>query len=159
MAEKICPVCKIDWNEEERSVEVGDGDKEIVEEELGHGRSRGEKFFSLLRSTTRLSRELFVWVDEQLNEQLLKNSDKTYWVPDHVKLLSWILSTSLKSSLVSRFLTEDPHLRLGARGAAEVKQHIFFKDINWGTLARQKAAFVPASESAIDTSYFRSRYS
>uniref|UniRef100_A0A1J3DXI5 non-specific serine/threonine protein kinase n=1 Tax=Noccaea caerulescens TaxID=107243 RepID=A0A1J3DXI5_NOCCA len=61
--------------------------------------------------------------------------------------------------IIDRFLTEDPHLRLGARGAAEVKQHIFFKDINWDTLARQKAAFVPASESAIDTSYFRSRYS
>ncbi|AEE76015.1 Protein kinase superfamily protein [Arabidopsis thaliana] len=61
--------------------------------------------------------------------------------------------------IIDRFLTEDPHQRLGARGAAEVKQHIFFKDINWDTLARQKAAFVPASESAIDTSYFRSRYS
>ncbi|CAN6925618.1 hypothetical protein HID58_043816 [Brassica napus] len=61
--------------------------------------------------------------------------------------------------IIDRFLTEDPHLRLGARGAAEVKQHSFFKDINWDTLARQKAAFVPASESAIDTSYFRSRYS
>ncbi|CAH2053437.1 unnamed protein product [Thlaspi arvense] len=61
--------------------------------------------------------------------------------------------------IIDRFLTEDPHLRLGARGAAEVKHHNFFKDINWDTLARQKAAFVPASESAIDTSYFRSRYS
>ncbi|CAH8388697.1 unnamed protein product [Eruca vesicaria subsp. sativa] len=61
--------------------------------------------------------------------------------------------------IIDRFLTEDPHLRLGARGAAEVKQHSFFKDINWDTLARQKAAFVPDSESAIDTSYFRSRYS
>ncbi|EOA29736.1 hypothetical protein CARUB_v10012823mg [Capsella rubella] len=61
--------------------------------------------------------------------------------------------------IIDRFLTEDPHQRLGARGASEVKQHIFFKDINWDTLARQKAAFVPASESAIDTSYFRSRYS
>ncbi|MBA0713583.1 hypothetical protein Golax_012609 [Gossypium laxum] len=70
-------------------------------------------------------------------------------------------------------LTEDPHQRLGARGASEVKQHVFFKDINWDTLARQKvstslpsvlnyepsAAFVPSSESALDTSYFTSRYS
>lgn len=56
-------------------------------------------------------------------------------------------------------LTEDPNQRLGARGASEVKQHVFFKDINWDTLARQKAAFVPTSESALDTSYFTSRYS
>ena len=71
------------------------------------------------------------------------------------------------SSSLSRFLTEDPHLRLGARGAAEVKtdvvfcndlfqfavftenkfmaqvkQHVFFKDINWDTLARQKVLYL-----------------
>ncbi|XP_042499463.1 probable serine/threonine protein kinase IREH1 [Macadamia integrifolia] len=61
--------------------------------------------------------------------------------------------------LIDRLLTEDPNQRLGAKGAAEVKEHAFFKDINWDTLARQKAAFVPASESALDTSYFTSRYS
>ncbi|XP_042504041.1 probable serine/threonine protein kinase IREH1 isoform X2 [Macadamia integrifolia] len=61
--------------------------------------------------------------------------------------------------LIDRLLTEDPNQRLGAKGASEVKQHVFFKDINWDTLARQKAAFVPASESALDTSYFTSRYS
>ncbi|XVF09426.1 hypothetical protein REPUB_Repub07fG0091800 [Reevesia pubescens] len=61
--------------------------------------------------------------------------------------------------LIDRLLTEDPHQRLGARGASEVKLHVFFKDINWDTLARQKAAFVPTSESALDTSYFTSRYS
>ncbi|XP_023898556.2 probable serine/threonine protein kinase IREH1 isoform X1 [Quercus suber] len=61
--------------------------------------------------------------------------------------------------LIDRLLTEDPHQRLGARGASEVKQHVFFKNINWDTLARQKAAFVPTSESALDTSYFTSRYS
>ncbi|XP_027357149.1 probable serine/threonine protein kinase IREH1 isoform X2 [Abrus precatorius] len=61
--------------------------------------------------------------------------------------------------LIDRLLTEDPNQRLGAKGASEVKQHVFFKDINWDTLARQKAAFVPTSESALDTSYFTSRYS
>ncbi|XP_038687730.1 probable serine/threonine protein kinase IREH1 isoform X2 [Tripterygium wilfordii] len=61
--------------------------------------------------------------------------------------------------LIDRLLTEDPHQRLGAGGASEVKEHVFFKDINWDTLARQKAAFVPSSDSALDTSYFTSRYS
>ncbi|AQK63485.1 putative serine/threonine protein kinase IREH1 [Zea mays] len=42
---------------------------------------------------------------------------------------------------------------------ANVKQHPFFKDISWDTLARQKAAFVPSSDNAFDTSYFTSRYS
>ncbi|XP_028756617.1 probable serine/threonine protein kinase IREH1 isoform X1 [Neltuma alba] len=67
--------------------------------------------------------------------------------------------SSEAQDLIDRLLTEDPSQRLGAGGASEVKQHVFFKDINWDTLARQKAAFVPASESALDTSYFTSRYS
>ncbi|XWS37696.1 hypothetical protein CRYUN_Cryun19dG0067200 [Craigia yunnanensis] len=39
----------------------------------------------------------------------------------------------------------------------QVKQHSFFKDINWDTLARQKAMFIPSTEGH-DTSYFMSRY-
>ncbi|XP_057537927.1 probable serine/threonine protein kinase IREH1 [Amaranthus tricolor] len=61
--------------------------------------------------------------------------------------------------LINKLLTEDPNQRLGARGASEVKAHPFFRDINWDTLARQKAAFVPSSDGAYDTSYFTSRYS
>nr|POE67819.1 putative serine/threonine protein kinase ire [Quercus suber] len=38
-----------------------------------------------------------------------------------------------------------------------VKQHPFFKDINWDTLVRQKAMFIPAAEGH-DTSYFMSWY-
>lgn len=67
--------------------------------------------------------------------------------------------SSEAQDLIDKLLTEDPNQRLGAKGASEVKAHPFFRDINWDTLARQKAAFVPASESADDTSYFTSRYS
>nr|CAB3493501.1 unnamed protein product [Digitaria exilis]CAB3498463.1 unnamed protein product [Digitaria exilis] len=63
------------------------------------------------------------------------------------------------STTCSRLLTEDPRQRLGANGALEVKQHPFFKDISWDTLAWQKAAFVPSSDSAFDTSHFTSRCS
>ncbi|OVA19533.1 Protein kinase domain [Macleaya cordata] len=60
--------------------------------------------------------------------------------------------------LIDQLLIENPVQRLGATGAREVKQHPFFKNINWDTLARQKAAFIPAAEGAYDTSYFTSRY-
>ncbi|KAH7854620.1 hypothetical protein Vadar_016004 [Vaccinium darrowii] len=59
--------------------------------------------------------------------------------------------------LINKLLIENPVQRLGATGAREVKQHPFFKDINWDTLARQKAMFIPSAE-AHDTSYFMSRY-
>ncbi|KAL5569984.1 hypothetical protein UlMin_026559 [Ulmus minor] len=59
--------------------------------------------------------------------------------------------------LIDKLLTENPVQRLGTTGATEVKRHQFFKDINWDTLARQKAMFIPSAE-AHDTSYFMSRY-
>ncbi|KAH9607453.1 hypothetical protein KSS87_019350 [Heliosperma pusillum] len=60
--------------------------------------------------------------------------------------------------LISKLMMENPVQRLGATGPREVKEHCFFKDINWDTLARQKAMFVPSTEGAFDTSYFMSRY-
>ncbi|XP_074281906.1 putative serine/threonine protein kinase IRE [Silene latifolia] len=60
--------------------------------------------------------------------------------------------------LIRKLMMENPVQRLGATGPREVKEHCFFKDINWDTLARQKAMFVPAIEGALDTSYFMSRY-
>ncbi|KAL2329375.1 hypothetical protein Fmac_022802 [Flemingia macrophylla] len=59
--------------------------------------------------------------------------------------------------LMNKLLNENPVQRLGATGATEVKRHAFFKDVNWDTLARQKAMFIPSAE-ALDTSYFMSRY-
>lgn len=41
-------------------------------------------------------------------------------------------------------------------GAFEVKQHSFFTELDWNTLLRQKAEFVPHLESEEDTSYFDS---
>ncbi|GAB2291307.1 hypothetical protein Dimus_025565 [Dionaea muscipula] len=65
--------------------------------------------------------------------------------------------SSEAQDLINRFLVLDPHHRLGANGASEVKAHLFFKGINWETLASQKAAFVPQPEALDDTSYFVSR--
>lgn len=59
--------------------------------------------------------------------------------------------------LIDKLLIDNPIQRLGATGAGEVKRHLFFRNINWDTLARQKAAFIPSAE-ALDTSYFMSRY-
>ncbi|XP_076928138.1 putative serine/threonine protein kinase IRE [Bidens hawaiensis] len=59
--------------------------------------------------------------------------------------------------LIDKLLIDNPIQRLGAIGAGEVKSHHFFKNINWDTLARQKATFIPSAEP-LDTSYFMSRY-
>ncbi|CAF1269223.1 unnamed protein product, partial [Didymodactylos carnosus] len=46
---------------------------------------------------------------------------------------------------------------LGTLGPYEVKSHTFFTCINWDTLLREKADFVPVLESPDDTSYFDTR--
>ncbi|KAK1277760.1 Serine/threonine-protein kinase AtPK2/AtPK19 [Acorus gramineus] len=60
--------------------------------------------------------------------------------------------------LIDKLLNENPIQRLGATGAGEVKQHAFFKNINWEKLGREKASFIPSADGAYDTSYFTCRH-
>uniref|UniRef100_A0AAZ3QV90 non-specific serine/threonine protein kinase n=1 Tax=Oncorhynchus tshawytscha TaxID=74940 RepID=A0AAZ3QV90_ONCTS len=59
--------------------------------------------------------------------------------------------------LISTLLQTNPLMRLGTGGAFEVKQHSFFSDLDWNSLLRQKAEFIPHLESEEDTSYFDTR--
>ncbi|XP_073450063.1 microtubule-associated serine/threonine-protein kinase 2 [Aquarana catesbeiana] len=59
--------------------------------------------------------------------------------------------------LISRLLSQNPLERMGTGGAFEVKQHRFFKPLDWNGLLRQKAEFIPQLESEDDTSYFDTR--
>ncbi|XP_042360238.1 microtubule-associated serine/threonine-protein kinase 1-like isoform X2 [Plectropomus leopardus] len=59
--------------------------------------------------------------------------------------------------LISSLLQTNPLVRLGTGGAFEVRQHSFFTEVNWNSLLRQKAEFIPHLESEEDTSYFDTR--
>uniref|UniRef100_A0A8C8S004 non-specific serine/threonine protein kinase n=1 Tax=Pelusios castaneus TaxID=367368 RepID=A0A8C8S004_9SAUR len=59
--------------------------------------------------------------------------------------------------LISLLLRQNPLERLGTGGAYEVKQHQFFRSLDWNGLLRQKAEFIPQLESEDDTSYFDTR--
>ncbi|XP_049428543.1 microtubule-associated serine/threonine-protein kinase 1 isoform X1 [Epinephelus fuscoguttatus] len=59
--------------------------------------------------------------------------------------------------LISALLQTNPLVRLGTGGAFEVKQHSFFTELDWNSLLRQKAEFIPHLESEEDTSYFDTR--
>uniref|UniRef100_A0A8C2JZX5 non-specific serine/threonine protein kinase n=1 Tax=Cyprinus carpio TaxID=7962 RepID=A0A8C2JZX5_CYPCA len=59
--------------------------------------------------------------------------------------------------LISKLLRQNPLERLGTGSAFEVKQHSFFTDLDWNSLLRQKAEFIPQLESEDDTSYFDTR--
>ncbi|XP_030623108.1 microtubule-associated serine/threonine-protein kinase 4 [Chanos chanos] len=59
--------------------------------------------------------------------------------------------------LITLLLRQNPLERLGTGGAYEVKHHQFFHDLDWNSLLRQKAEFIPQLESEDDTSYFDTR--
>uniref|UniRef100_A0AAQ6IER9 non-specific serine/threonine protein kinase n=1 Tax=Anabas testudineus TaxID=64144 RepID=A0AAQ6IER9_ANATE len=59
--------------------------------------------------------------------------------------------------LISKLLRQNPLERLGTGSAYEVKQHPFFTELDWNSLLRQKAEFIPQLESEDDTSYFDTR--
>lgn len=66
--------------------------------------------------------------------------------------------------LINQLIQLDPRQRLGANaedkyptGAAQIKAHPWFSDINWETLLEDEAQFVPNPENPEDTEYFDPR--
>lgn len=66
--------------------------------------------------------------------------------------------------LMNKLMTLNPMERLGSNtsekypnGAAEVRAHPWFFDVNWETLLEDEAQFVPAPENPEDTEYFDAR--
>lgn len=59
--------------------------------------------------------------------------------------------------LMERLMCTDPLRRLGANGAAEIKSHPFFAEVNWDTIATIEANFVPDVTDPESTDYFDAR--
>ncbi|XP_037940617.1 microtubule-associated serine/threonine-protein kinase 3 [Teleopsis dalmanni] len=60
--------------------------------------------------------------------------------------------------IITQLLQQNPRDRLGTQsGAFEVKEHFYFNKLDWNSLLRQKAEFVPQLANEDDTSYFDSR--
>ncbi|XP_024225718.1 microtubule-associated serine/threonine-protein kinase 3 isoform X3 [Bombus impatiens] len=59
--------------------------------------------------------------------------------------------------IITALLQQSPRDRLGTGGSHEVKEHPYFYGVNWNSLLRQKAEFVPQLINDEDTSYFDTR--
>ncbi|XP_022915155.2 microtubule-associated serine/threonine-protein kinase 3 isoform X1 [Onthophagus taurus] len=68
----------------------------------------------------------------------------------------WSVQEEAKD-LITVLLQHLPRDRLGTGGAQEVKEHCYFSGLDWNSLLRQKAEFVPQLDNDEDTSYFDSR--
>lgn len=86
--------------------------------------------------------ELFAHV---INDEIEWPDEKDWPVPEDAR------------NLITELLQHNPIDRLGAGGAHEVKEHAFFWNIDWDSLLRQKAEFVPQLADDEDTSYFDTR--
>lgn len=78
------------------------------------------------------------------------------------KILNWKETLSFpddihlspeSEDLIRRLLTSQEN-RLGRGGADEIKQHPFFRGVDWSQIREYSAPFVPRLKSIMDTSYF-----
>lgn len=61
--------------------------------------------------------------------------------------------TPAAADLILRLL-RDKNDRLGSGGILEIKSHPFFNEINWATIRKSRAPYVPETISEIDTRNF-----
>ncbi|XP_071532391.1 microtubule-associated serine/threonine-protein kinase 3 isoform X5 [Panulirus ornatus] len=81
-----------------------------------------------------------------VNDDIEWPSEEDWPVPEDAK------------DLITALLHHSPLDRLGTVGGAiEVKEHPFFASIDWDSLLRMKAEFVPQLDNEEDTSYFDTR--
>jgi microtubule-associated serine/threonine kinase len=64
---------------------------------------------------------------------------------------------TLAKDLILLLLVLNPDERLGFNGPQEVKQHPYLADMDWDSLLRYKAEFIPQLDNDEDTSYFDTR--
>lgn len=75
------------------------------------------------------------------------NWQETLVIPDEVHL------SAESEDLIRRLLTK-AEFRLGRGGAAEIKAHPFFRGVDWSTIRRVRAPFIPKLSSITDTRCF-----
>ncbi len=83
---------------------------------------------------------------EKVFENIL--SGHTDWHED------WVDCSPEARDFMERLMTTDPTIRLGCKGAAEVKAHPFFAVIQWDKVTTNEAAFIPQITDPESTDYF-----
>ena len=87
--------------------------------------------------------------------------------PPRLKLSLWLVEIEWPDGddalpddaqdLIIKLLQQNPYFRLGTGGSHEVKEHAFFFGLDWSSMLRQKAEFIPQLDGDDDTSYFDSK--
>ena len=75
------------------------------------------------------------------------NWKNTFYIPEEADI-----SNEAYDILVN--LINDVEFRIGGNGAEQVKNHPFFKGVDWDNIKNQKPPFIPQLDSDYDTKYF-----